>query len=89
MLERSHQSDPRDFVWTQPCQARPAERDGTCCRRQDARDEVNDGALSRTVRADEALDDAGRHREAHIVYGLNAAEVLPRRVDHERCAGVS
>ena len=52
-------------------------------RRMDAGDHVEDRGLARAVGTDQRVDRAGRHGEADVVHGAQAAEGLAQAVDLE------
>ena len=57
--------------------------DGAGVGREDAGDHVEDRGLARAVGADQRMDRAGRHAEAHVVHRAQAAEALADAVELE------
>jgi hypothetical protein len=86
VLKRTRDAARGDPVRPQPRKRRTFELDPSRRRRVDARNQVEDGRLSRAVGADQRDDTAGVDIEGEIVDGDESAEGAPDAIEPEERA---
>src|ERR1700738_1658124 len=82
-LERAANAAPADLMRGQSCNLGIGEANGAFARPQRARDQVEDRALARSVRPDEAKDLTFDHLEAHAVDGHKPAKPFGETTDRQ------
>ncbi|MCZ7562293.1 MAG: hypothetical protein M5U30_21580 [Burkholderiaceae bacterium] len=82
----ARQAEPRDARRVEPRDLAAVEADAARCRRQRARDAVEQRGLAGAVRADEPEQLARGHAEAHVVDRAQAGEVAAQTADLEQRA---